>query len=81
MRRELPGQAGGFLAGGAGILPRLVGRRHPGLRCLSGDQAVLSREIWLVLPRELRDVPRVRVVGDWLVERFHRDEARFSRTA
>lgn len=66
---------------GLGILPCLVGSRHPGLRCLSGSEAVLTREIWLVLPRELRDVPRVRVVGDWLVERFHRDEARFSRTA
>ena len=66
---------------GLGILPCLVGGHHPGLRCLSGDQAVLSREIWLVLPRELRDVPRVRVVGDWLVERFRRDEARFSRAA
>ena len=66
---------------GLGILPCLVGSQHPGLRCLSGDQAVLSREIWLVLPRELRDVPRVRVVGDWLIERFRRDETRFSRTA
>lgn len=63
---------------GLGILPRLVGRRHPGLRCLSGDEAVLSREIWLVLPRELRDVPRIRVACDWLVERFHRDEACFA---
>lgn len=66
---------------GLGILPCLVGSQHPGLRCLSGDQAVLSREIWLVLPRELRDVPRVRVVGDWLIERFRRDETRFSRTS
>ena len=66
---------------GLGILPCLVGGHHPGLRCLSGDKAVLSREIWLVLPRELRDVPRVRVVSDWLVERFHRDEARFASTA
>jgi hypothetical protein len=39
---------------------------------------VLSREIWLVLPRELRDVPRIRVACDWLVERFHRDEACFA---
>lgn len=66
---------------GLGILPCLVGNQHPGLRCLSGDKAVLSREIWLVLPRELRDVPRIRVVSDWLVERFRRDEARFARTA
>ena len=80
--RAMAGSISLLFAGlGLGILPCLVGSRHPGLRCLSGSEAVLTREIWLVLPRELRDVPRVRVVGDWLVERFHRDEARFSRTA
>lgn len=58
---------------GLGILPGLVGRSHPGLRCLSGDSPVLSRDIWLVVPRELRDVPRVRAVADWVVECFADD--------
>lgn len=58
---------------GLAVLPRLVGNRHTALRCLSGEQPVLSREIWLVIPRELRHVPRIRAVGDWLAERFHAD--------
>lgn len=58
---------------GLGILPRLVGARHASLRCLSGEEPVLRREIWLVVPRELRHVPRIRAVGDWLAERFQAD--------
>lgn len=62
---------------GLGVLPRLVGARYGALRCLSGDRPVLSRELWLVVPRELRDVPRIRAVGDWLAERFGADEQLF----
>lgn len=58
---------------GLGVLPRLVGARHAALCCLSGDEPVLRREMWLVVPRELRDVPRIRAVSDWLVERFRAD--------
>jgi len=58
---------------GLGVLPRLVGARHASLRCLSGDQPVLRREMWLAVPRELRHVPRIRAVSDWLVERFRAD--------
>lgn len=63
---------------GLGILPHVVGTRHATLRCLSGTTPVLSREIWLVVPRELRDVPRIRAVCDWLVERFAADATRFA---
>lgn len=62
---------------GLGILPRLVGARHSALRCLSGAEPVLRRDVWLVLPRELRHVPRIRAVGDWLVERFQADAELF----
>lgn len=58
---------------GFGILPSLIARRHAGLQCYSGQEAILSRDIWLVLPRELRDIPRIRAVCDWLVARFERD--------
>lgn len=58
---------------GLGVLPRLVGARHPSLRCLSGDPPVLGREMWLAVPRELRHVPRIRAVSDWLAERFRAD--------
>ncbi|MBI2305851.1 MAG: LysR family transcriptional regulator [Rhodocyclales bacterium] len=62
---------------GLGVLPRLVGERHASLRCLSGEEAVLRREMWLVVPRELRHVPRIRAVSDWLAERFRADEGLF----
>jgi DNA-binding transcriptional LysR family regulator len=62
---------------GLGILPCLVGARHAGLRRLSGDTPVISREVWLVAPRELRHVPRINAVGDWLVERFRVDAQLF----
>ncbi|HJU70778.1 MAG TPA: LysR family transcriptional regulator [Paucimonas sp.] len=58
---------------GLGVLPRLVGERHASLCCLSGEQPVLEREMWLAVPRELRHVPRIRAVSDWLVERFRAD--------
>lgn len=62
---------------GLGILPRFLGERQPGIRCLSGTEPVLEREMWLTLPRELREIPRVRAVSDWLVHRFTSDTAIF----
>jgi len=62
---------------GLGILPRFLGEHHPALRCLSGSDPVLRREMWLVWPRELRDIPRIRAVSEWLVERFQADAACF----
>lgn len=62
---------------GLGILPRFIGERQSAIRCLSGAVPVLTREMWLVLPRELRDIPRIRAVGDWLVRRFEADDAIF----
>ncbi|MBP5986425.1 MAG: LysR family transcriptional regulator [Azonexus sp.] len=58
---------------GLGILPRFLGERHAGIACISGAVPVLEREMWLVLPRELREIPRIRAVSDWLVQRFTTD--------
>lgn len=66
---------------GRAVLPHLVGARYPSLCCLSGDEPVLRRELWLVVPRELRDVPRIRAVSDWLVERFAADASLFGGRA
>ena len=63
---------------GLGILPRFIGERQAAIRCLSGPAPVLSREMWLVVPRELRDIPRIRAVSDWLVQRFQADEVVFA---
>lgn len=62
---------------GLGILPRFIGDRHTAICRLSGAAPVLYREMWLVLPRELRDIPRIRAVSDWLVQRFTADAASF----
>lgn len=63
---------------GLAILPRFLGKRHAGLRCLSGETPVLSRDMWLVIPRELRHIPRIQAVSDWLFARFQRDAAYFT---
>jgi len=62
---------------GLGILPRFLGDRHAPICCLSGEKPVLHREMWLVVPTGLRDIPRVRAVSEWLVQRFKTDEASF----
>ena len=54
------------------VLPRVVGAAHPALRCM--PFAVPGRDIWMVIARELRDLPRVRVLADWLVQRFAADD-------
>lgn len=63
---------------GLGILPRFLGDRHASICCLSGEAPVLHREMWLVVPTALRDIPRVRAVSDWLAQRFAADEAAFA---
>ncbi len=60
---------------GLALLPCILGDAHPGLRRLPGD--VPGRGMWLVMARDLRDVPRVRAIGDWLVARFAADAWRF----
>jgi DNA-binding transcriptional LysR family regulator len=51
---------------GKSLLPCFVGEREPGLRRLS--KVVLSREIWLMVHRDLRAQARIAAVIDWLVE-------------
>lgn len=63
---------------GLAILPRFLGNRHQNLRCLSGATPLLQREMWLVIPRELRSIPRIQAVSDWLFERFQYDAAHFA---
>jgi hypothetical protein len=37
---------------------------------------VASRELWIVLPAPAKDVPRIRVVADWLAEALTADRTR-----
>lgn len=62
---------------GLAILPRFVGDGRDAIRCLSGPAPVLRRDMWLVLPRELRHIPRIRAAADWLAQRFERDAGHF----
>ncbi|WP_300296617.1 LysR family transcriptional regulator [Ferrovibrio sp.] len=53
-------------AGACGILlPEFIGRQLPGLVAEPGRPPV-TRELWLVLHRDLRRTPRVRTVADFL---------------
>ena len=55
---------------GMSLLPRLIADRDPELGCLSDSPAELSRELWLMVHPDLRDLTRIRVVMDWLVSVF-----------
>jgi len=60
---------------GLALLPCFLGDAQPALQRL--PLAVPGREMWLAMARELRDVPRVRAVCDWLVAQFAADAPRF----
>ena len=51
---------------GKSLLPVAVAGREPGLARLGDGPPALSREIWLLVHPELRDLIRIRVVMDWL---------------
>ena len=52
---------------GRSLLPTAVAEREPGLVRLDAGPPPLSRELWLMVHPELRELTRVRVVMDWLV--------------
>jgi DNA-binding transcriptional LysR family regulator len=58
--------------GGIGIaaLPRFFGDSDPGLRRIETGGRALSREIWLVLHKDLRHAPVLRATLDFLIECF-----------
>ena len=57
---------------GKSLLPVAIADREPGLVRLSGDPPPLSRELWLMVHPELRNLTRIRVVVDWLVSAVDR---------
>jgi DNA-binding transcriptional LysR family regulator len=59
---------------GLGILPHFLGRQHPDLHQVpSGGSLSMRRELWLLLHRDLRGVPRVRATVDCLATRIEQD--------
>jgi DNA-binding transcriptional LysR family regulator len=53
---------------GKSMLPQAVGDTEPGLVRVERDAPPMTREVWLMVHPELRDLTRIRVVTDWLEE-------------
>jgi molybdate transport repressor ModE-like protein len=80
---SLRAQAEAIAAGtGWGLLPHYLARGHCTLRLLPCDisqsraapsQMTLSRELWLLVHRDLRNVPRIRLLIDYLADCCLRD--------
>jgi DNA-binding transcriptional LysR family regulator len=59
---------------GVALLPRYIVATHePDLVEVSLGERLPERDVWLLVRRDLKDVPRVRAVTDYLVEVFQRD--------
>ncbi|MFK4793677.1 LysR family transcriptional regulator [Sphingobium sp. ZW T5_29] len=54
---------------GVGILPDFIGRRDRKLRSLLTDAVQITRSFWLVIHEDLRKLPRIEAVAQWLQER------------
>jgi molybdate transport repressor ModE-like protein len=68
---SVAGLVAGVAAGlGHGFLPCIAGDRHPGLVRLGPPLAGLSADLWLLTHPDLRYVPRVRVLLDFLGQRM-----------
>jgi DNA-binding transcriptional LysR family regulator len=61
--------------GGLGILPCFIGDADAGLVRLTPPVEDLSADFWLLVHRDMKDVPRVRWVIDGIREVFRRDAA------
>jgi DNA-binding transcriptional LysR family regulator len=72
-------QAAAARAGfGVALLPSYLAAADPDLVPVSLTGRLPEREVWLVIRRDLRNVPRVRALTDYLVEVFRREQ-RFLR--
>jgi len=72
-------QAAAARAGyGVALLPRYLAARDRALVPVLRGKQLLEREVWLVLSRDLRNVPRVRALADYLVELFRRERRLFA---
>jgi DNA-binding transcriptional LysR family regulator len=68
-------QAAAARAGfGLALLPRYVAADDPELVPVSLAERLPERDVWLLIRRDLRRVPRVRAVADYLVEVFRREQ-------
>ncbi|NUP09426.1 MAG: LysR family transcriptional regulator [Polyangiaceae bacterium] len=61
---------------GIALLPDVFGNNDPSLVALDADTAFPSRTPWLVTHRDLRRVPAVKAVSQWIVDAFDRSARR-----
>jgi DNA-binding transcriptional LysR family regulator len=67
-------QAAAARAGyGVALLPRYVAADDSALAEVLPGERLPERDVWLLIRRDLRKVPRVRAVADYLIEIFRRD--------
>jgi DNA-binding transcriptional LysR family regulator len=59
------------------VLPFFIAHRHPELQMVLPEEVDLRRHYWITCHRDLRHVPRVRTVIDFLVDAVHRNAAAF----
>lgn len=52
---------------GVGLLPKYSAERHKGLVCLDTKPA-MARELWLVVHRDLREVPRIKLCTEYIAK-------------
>jgi DNA-binding transcriptional LysR family regulator len=59
---------------GIALLPRYLAATDPDLVPVSLANRLPEREVWLIVRRDLRNVPRVRALTDYLAAVFRRDQ-------
>lgn len=57
---------------GKSLLPVAVGEREPGLVRIAESPKALSRELWLMVHPDLRNLIRIRVAMDWIAATIER---------
>ncbi len=71
---SLTGQIAAARAGfGVALLPRFLAANDPSLVEVSLSKAPPARELWLLSRRDVRSIPRIRVVADFLVDIIQRE--------
>lgn len=63
---------------GIAMLPCYLAAGYPGLVPVELGEPPLSREIWLLVRRDLARTPRVRAIADGLIEIFHQERRRLA---
>jgi DNA-binding transcriptional LysR family regulator len=72
-------QAAAARAGyGVALLPRFVAANDRGLVQVMPKERLPERDVWLLIRRDLKKVPRVRAVADYLAEVFRRERRLFA---